>query len=280
MISYTTSEELSKNLRKSIEKGKKVAFVPTMGALHEGHLELIRTAKQQCDIVVCSIFVNPTQFNNQRDLEKYPRNLKIDKTLLESEHCDYLYAPSVQEMYPNGLSNGFVVPDIGNITKVLEGTHRPGHFEGMMQVVSLLLDNIPCTYLYMGLKDYQQYCIVKKMIKAQKRSIQLFGVPIVREKSGLAMSSRNRRLTPKARFKAANIYLSLLYTQIQFDQFELDLLEKNATEFIENVSGMKVEYFTLVDCETLEPSKNKENIIALTAVWYEDVRLIDNMFMY
>lgn len=259
--------------------GKTIGFVPTMGALHEGHISLINAAKQECDFVICSIFVNPTQFNNEADLEKYPRTLKEDIDLLKAANCDILFNPGLKEMYPEGIKTEYQAPIKGSILKVLEGVHRPGHFEGMMQVVGLLLDKTNPTHLYMGLKDYQQFSICTQMLKAQKRKITMRGMEIIREKNGLAMSSRNKRLSPKAKKDAAVIYESLLLVKENLKEKDIETLQKIGVEHIEKLEGTKVEYFEIVDQASLLPSKTKENLIVLCAVWLEGVRLIDNMIL-
>lgn len=281
MNSFYSIKALKNHLHKIIKEGKTIGFVPTMGALHKGHLSLVQAAKNECDIAVASIFVNPTQFNNKEDLEKYPRTLKKDKELLENAGCDIVFAPSVIEMYPKGIDNGFIAPEIGKITSLLEGEHRPGHFEGMMQVVSLLLDIVEPTHLYMGLKDYQQFAIVSLMVKAQARKIEMRGMPTLREENGLAMSSRNERLNPKCRENAKIIYETLETVKAQLDFHNIDELEKMGKSLIETLNGTKVEYFEIVDATTLEDTDfdNKKNLIALTAVWYDGIRLIDNMIL-
>lgn len=278
MINYKYSLYLKNFISRQIKFGKKVGFVPTMGALHAGHISLIKAAKSECDLVVCSIFVNPTQFNNQEDLVKYPRTLEADITLLEEAGCDVLFAPSVKEMYPNGPKNGFVVPKVGAMLTVMEGAHRPGHFEGMMQVVSLLLDKVNPTHLFMGLKDYQQFAICCKMVELQKRKIEMRGMPTMREKSGLAMSSRNERLSVQARKNAAIIYKSLQSIQ-ENKHKDLSLLKQEAIKQIEAEEGFEVEYLEFADKHSLMPSKNADNTIVLCAIWVENIRLIDNLIL-
>lgn len=281
MNSFYTINAIKEFVSNAKQEGKTIGFVPTMGALHKGHLSLIQAAKEECDIATASIFVNPTQFNNKEDLDKYPRTLEKDSELLENVGCHAVFAPSVNEMYPNGLENGFKAPQIGNITTVLEGEHRPGHFEGMMQVVSLLLDIVQPTHLYMGLKDYQQFAIVSLMVEAQGRAIIMRGMPIVREENGLAMSSRNERLSPHYRENAKIIYETLEKVKSQLDFHNINELEKLGKTLIEKLDGTEVEYFEIVDTKTLTKPDidTKKNLIALTAVWYGGVRLIDNMIL-
>lgn len=281
MISFTSTKKLKEYIFEKKQEGKTVGFVPTMGALHKGHISLVQAAKNECDIAVASIFVNPTQFNNKEDLEKYPRTIEKDSQMLEEAGCNAVFIPSVAEIYPNGINNGFVVPNIGSITTLLEGKHRPGHFEGMMQVVSLLLDAVAPTHLYMGLKDYQQFAIVSLMVKAQGRNVLMRGMPIIREENGLAMSSRNERLSQEHRENAKIIYETLETVKAQLDFHTINELELLGKSLIEQIEGTKVEYFTIADATTLEntENENKKNLIALTAVWYGGVRLIDNTIL-
>lgn len=279
MISYKHSFYLLQFIERQRKLGKTIGFVPTMGALHEGHISLIEAAKQECDIVICSIFVNPTQFNNEDDLEKYPRTLNEDSNLLKAADCDILFNPSVNEMYPKGTDVAYKSSVKGSILTVLEGVHRPGHFEGMMQIVGLLLDKTNPTHLYMGLKDYQQFSICSQMVKAQKRKIIMRGMPIVREKNGLAMSSRNKRLSKKGKEDAAIIHQSLMLVKKNIEKENIEDLQKMGIQNIKTLKGTEVEYFEIVDQTTLLPSSLKENLIVLCAVWFEGVRLIDNMIL-
>ncbi len=279
MISYKHSFYLLQFIERQRKLGRTIGFVPTMGALHQGHISLINAAKEECDIVVCSIFVNPTQFNNESDLEKYPRTLDEDKALLEAAECDIVFLPSVKEMYPKGTKEEFNAPVSGTILQVLEGVHRPGHFEGMMQVVSLLLDKVNPTHLYMGLKDFQQFAICCQMVEAQKRSVEMRGMPIVREESGLAMSSRNKRLSEQAKKEATIIFESLQLVKDNLETKKITELQALGIKNIETLKGTEIEYFEIVDQNTLTPSQTKENLIVLCAVWYEGVRLIDNMIL-
>lgn len=278
MINFSSSSELQKFIQEQKEEGKSIGFVPTMGALHQGHLSLISAAKEECDLVVCSVFVNPTQFNNPSDLTKYPRTIEADAELLESVHCDVLYTPEVKTIYPDGVDD-FETPDVGDMIKVLEGEHRPGHFQGVMQVVSLLLDQVDPSHLYMGLKDYQQFAICSKMVELQGRSVAMRGMPIVREENGLAMSSRNQRLSEKAKKEAGIIHESLQLVKDNLADHSIPKLIAMAKEHISTLDGGEVEYFEIVHQVTLEPSEDKSKLIALCAVWLEGVRLIDNMIL-
>lgn len=261
-------------------KGLKIGFIPTMGALHNGHLYLIKKAKKENDITVVSIFVNPTQFNDKKDLEKYPRTLEKDRLMLMSVHTDILYAPEPDDVYPEGSYNNFSI-DLGGLDTVMEGAHRPGHFNGVAQVVKRLLEIVQPDNLYMGQKDFQQFTIIQYMINTLNIPTKLRVCPIVREQNGLAMSSRNVRLSSKARENAKLIHNTLKavkqkiksHTSSELAQYALKRLTKPPFE---------PEYFDIVDGNTLQPIENIDKhsyIVACTAVWIEGVRLIDNMIL-
>lgn len=273
---YKTSKYLSTYIEKLKANGLTVGFVPTMGALHEGHISLVQAAKKECDVVVCSVFVNPTQFNNTADLDKYPRTTEYDTAMLKMAYCDIMYLPEVKDIYPENTNNASI-PKVGNILHLLEGHFRPGHFEGMMQVVEILLNKVSPHKLYMGLKDYQQYMIVCKMVDYLKMPVEVKGMPTIREKDGLAMSSRNRRLTAKGRKKALAIYKALSYAKENISSYSVADLETKCKQIIENEANGKIEYFTIVDKFSFEKSNQKNNLIALTATWVDGVRLIDNL---
>lgn len=273
---YQTSRHLSAYISKLKKEGKTIGFVPTMGALHQGHISLVEAAKKECDVVVCSIFVNPTQFNNAEDLAKYPRTTEQDAAMLKSAKCDILYLPSVKDIYPETTEN-HRVPSVGNILNVLEGEHRPGHFEGMMQVVEILLRKVAPHKLYMGLKDYQQYMIVCNMVDVLKLPVVVIGQPTIREKDGLAMSSRNVRLTKLGRKNATAIYKAMNFVKENLKKSPLTELEKQGATLIEKATNGKIEYFSIVNKFSLEPDTDLKNLIVLTAVWVDGVRLIDNL---
>lgn len=273
---YQTSRHLSAYISKLKKEGKTIGFVPTMGALHQGHISLVEAAKKECDVVVCSIFVNPTQFNNTEDLAKYPRTTEYDKAMLKIAYCDILYLPSVKDIYPETTEN-HRVPPVGNILNVLEGVHRPGHFEGMMQVVEILLRKVAPHKLYMGLKDYQQYMIVCNMVDVLKLPVVVIGQPTIREKDGLAMSSRNVRLTKLGRKNATAIYKAMNFVKENLKKSPLTELEKQGATLIEKATNGKIEYFSIVNKFSLEPDTDLKNLIVLTAVWVDGVRLIDNL---
>lgn len=275
-------KDLRHHLGGLIESRYTIGFVPTMGALHQGHLSLIERAKAKNDYVIASIFVNPTQFNEASDLDKYPRTPETDIAKLIANKCDFLFLPDVKDVYPNNLDTSVNV-DFGNLVNVMEGEHRPRHFEGMAQVVKRLLDIVQPTRLYMGQKDFQQFTIVKKMVKELGMDIKMVRCPIIREEDGLAMSSRNVRLTPEHRAVSPIIYKVL--------QEARELVSTHSPKEIKQISlqkldipELKPEYFEITDRLTLEPL-NKEfdfvrSAVACVAVWAGDVRLIDNIILF
>ena len=279
MKTITTVKELQAELKK--HKKKSVGFVPTMGALHSGHIALMKRSIKENDFTVCSIFVNPTQFNVKSDLEKYPRTLKADADKLEKAGVDYLFAPSVKEIYPKGTKKSVKV-NLKGLDKQMEGKFRPGHFEGVVQVVHRLLEIVKPTRLYMGQKDFQQFTIIAQMIKNLKMKVKLVVVEIQRAKDGLALSSRNVRLTPAKRKWAPIIYKALKKAKRSMNKKSVAEVEENAMIELGNPRGYEPEYFIIVDGNTLEPIKNWDDsdfIIAATAVWAGKVRLIDNMIL-
>lgn len=274
----TKVKELNRVLSSYRNEKKTIGFVPTMGALHDGHISLIRQAKKSCDIVVCSIFVNPTQFNNKNDLKKYPRTLEKDAVLLEKAKCTIVFAPTVNEVYPKNLDTSLVL-DFKGRDKVMEGEFRPGHFDGMAQVVKRLLDIVEPDQLLMGQKDFQQFTLVDFMIKKLKIKTKLVVCPIKREKNGLAMSSRNERLTAEHRTKASLIYKTLQAAFKKITTHDIKDIENFAMKKL-SVPDFKPEYFSIVDGHSLKPVKdiNKHKyVVACVAVWVGEVRLIDNM---
>lgn len=258
---------------------KAVGLVPTMGALHEGHLSLIQKALSENDIVVVSIFVNPTQFNNAEDLEKYPRNLSGDiKTIERLSQEVVIFAPEISEMYestPKAISF-----DFGGLDKVMEGKFREGHFQGVATIVEKLFELVKPTRAYFGEKDYQQILIIKSMLEQRKLPVTLVPCPIVREKSGLAMSSRNERLSSEGRKKAAFIYSVLQEAQKLFATASVAEVESFVKKQFSQKEGFDLEYFTITKADTLEEVKEKkstESYRAFITVYVEGVRLIDNI---
>ena len=255
-----------------------IGLVPTMGALHQGHLELIKASRLKNDITVCSIYVNPTQFNNQSDLEKYPRTLKSDTELLAQVGCDVIFAPINIEMYGKKSDLYF---DFGHLDKILEGEFRPGHFSGVALVVSKLFNIVQPTSAYFGQKDFQQFKIISKLVEELLFDVTISSVPIVREPSGLAMSSRNQRLSDADRAKATLFYQSLLMARSLLQKGEpFEFVETKIREKCEAVEGIKLEYIELVDTENLKPAHFVLNkTILLIAGFVGDVRLIDNLIL-
>lgn len=272
--------ELNKALSELRGK-KKIGYVPTMGALHDGHASLIRASVKQSDVTVCSIFVNPTQFNDASDLDKYPRTLAEDTKLLKAAKCDIVFAPSVKDVYPKTTKSSLKLR-LGKLDKVLEGEFRPGHFKGVAQVVKRLLDIVKPDFLYMGQKDFQQFTIIQKMIDQLKIPTELIVCPIKREISGLAMSSRNVRLKPEIKSKADILYKTLLEAK---ELIQLGYTPKHVESYAMKafkIPNFNPEYFRVVGGDDLLPIKNaaqEDYIVACTAVWAGDVRLIDNMIL-
>ncbi len=277
---YKTVRGLQRTLDKEKKAGRSIGFVPTMGALHTGHISIVEASQQKCDVTVVSIFVNPTQFNDKSDLKKYPRTLDKDAALLKTHGCDYLFAPSAKEVYPNGPLESVDV-DISSLTQYMEGPNRPGHFEGVVQVVHRLLDIVKPHKLFMGQKDFQQFSIIDHMLRSLKMKTKLVVCPIKREPDGLAMSSRNVRLDKKLRPHCKVIFETLTFVKENLDKFKPQTLEKKAIEKL-SIKGFKPEYIKIVDGKTLAPikdSKAHKYIVACTAVWAKNVRLIDNMIL-
>lgn len=271
---------LQRHLNIIKEENLSIGFVPTMGALHNGHMSLIKKSKKENEITVCSIFVNPTQFNQKDDLEKYPRDLDKDANLLHSHGCDYLFAPPSTQVYPKKLKTQINL-DISHFTSVMEGPNRPGHFEGVVQVVHRLLDIVKPSNLYMGQKDFQQFTIINYMLNALEMPTKLRVCPIIREDDGLAMSSRNVRLREDLRPSCSLLFQTLQFAKENIDQKSISSIEKEAIEKLTRLD-FKPEYFSIVDGYTLKPivdAHNSEYIVACTAVWVGNVRLIDNMIL-
>lgn len=255
-----------------------IGFVPTMGALHAGHISLVKEAKKNCDVCVVSIFVNPTQFNNTEDLEKYPRSIDRDAALLAEVGADIVFTPTVEEIYPEPDTRQF---DFGMLDKVMEGEHRPGHFNGVAQVVSRLFDIVKPDQAYFGEKDFQQLAIIRAMVKQLSLDVEIVPMPILREDSGLALSSRNERLSESEKNTATNIYKMLKYSSKE-DYYKAPVLDtiNVVIEKINSFEGLRVEYFDIVDGYTLQSIKDwdeSEYIVGCIAVFCGQVRLIDNI---
>ncbi len=260
--------------------GKSVGFAPTMGALHTGHLSLVHAAKSECDLAVVSIFVNPTQFNDLKDLDKYPRMPEQDIALLLGAGCDVLFMPPVEEVYPPG-TDLTVTLDFRQLDEVMEGVFRPGHFLGMATVVKRLLDIVQPDRLYMGQKDFQQLSIVRDMLHQLHSPVELVMCPTTREPDGLAMSSRNLRLRPDMRAVAPVIFETLLAAKTAFEREPATTVQARAMERLQN-AGLRPEYFDIVDGFSLQPVAHRADsdfVVACVAAWAGEVRLIDNLVL-
>jgi len=281
MINLThTISETRPAIQAQLANKKTVGFIPTMGALHEGHLKLIRQAANENDFVAVSIFVNPIQFNNPEDLAKYPRTLEADIKKLEGTRCNLVFAPSAQEMYPEPDLTEF---DFGQLDKVMEGKFRPGHFRGVAVVVKKLLEIVTPHRAYFGEKDFQQLTILKKMVSQLQMPVEIVACPIVREPDGLAMSSRNARLTDEERAEAPAIYKALKGVKENYSWFTPGGVKQLVTGEIQENSYFRVEYADVVDAETLQPFEDwpdVEHAVVCVAVFIGSVRLIDNIILY
>jgi pantoate--beta-alanine ligase len=269
------------------KEGMKIGLVPTMGALHAGHLSLIRRAKAENDFVVCSIFVNPTQFNNKEDLEKYPRTFEADFALLEQEGCDLIFNPEVKEIYPNN-NEPLPVYELNGLDAPMEGMFRPGHFQGVCVIVHKLFNIINPVRAYFGEKDFQQLAIVRHITKSLKPDLEIVGCAIVRDVDGLALSSRNMRLSAQERQIAPMIYKTLQQAKSKIETLTEIYLTPNQlkqwiSDQISSYPPLKPEYIEIVDKITLQPVKNwdgSKELIVCVAVYDGAVRLIDNIVLF
>ena len=272
---FTTRRQIREYL--SAQSHTSVGFVPTMGALHNGHISLIAQAKGGNDIVVCSIFVNPTQFNDPKDLENYPRPIEADIAKLEQAGCDVLFNPAVTEMYDAHEQWHL---DIGPLEHLLEGEFRPGHYQGVTQVVYKLLDIVKPDTLYMGQKDYQQIMVINRMIALKYIPVKMVMCPIERETNGLAMSSRNIHLSPAERKHALILSETLKWVKAHFDITDIAALQQQAIDKLAAVDDVQPEYFSIVDGQTLLPAhEGSASVVALTAAYVGKTRLIDNVLI-
>ena len=261
------------------EMGKKIGFAPTMGALHQGHLSLYKAAKKENDEVISSIFVNPTQFNNPDDFQKYPKTLEKDLELLEKADVDAVYVPNVEEMYPDGLNSKKY--NFDGLENEMEGKYRPGHFDGVGTIVEELFRQVQPHNAYFGEKDYQQLAIIKKMIEKTKLPVKIHGVPTLREEDGLAMSSRNVRLTETQRKEATIIYETLEKVKEWFKVLSVEEIKLRVLEIFRN-SNFELEYFVIADEKTLKETDffyKDKNYRAFIVAYADSVRLIDNMHL-
>ena len=264
------------NLKK---EGKTVGFVPTMGALHNGHISLIKKSKSENLVTICSIYINPTQFNNKTDLQKYPVTIETDIEKLEKAKCDILFLPSTQEMYKDGEVNEHY--NLGFLETILEGKFRPGHFQGVCVIVDKLLKAIEPSALYLGKKDYQQCMVINKMITDKKHNVVLKICDTIREQDGLAMSSRNLRLNVTERIDALKIIETLKKIKREVTTENIEQIKINAQNYLTE-NGYKVDYIEIADADTLEIVKSwdgNKKMVALVAAYLNEVRLIDNIIL-
>ena len=277
MLTVNTVKELKSAVKSAREAGKSIGLVPTMGALHEGHKSLVDRCRKENDVVVVSVFVNPTQFNNKEDLRTYPRTEKADKALLEAAGCDVVFMPSVEDVYPEPDTRVF---NLGPVAEVMEGPMRPGHFNGVAQIVSKLFMMVEPDRAYFGEKDFQQIAVIREMVRQEGFKLEIVPCPIVREADGLAKSSRNVRLTPENRAVAPNIY-RLLSESLDFAKSHtVDETIKFVTTGINAYDAMEVEYYQIVDGITMQPISawtDTRYAVGCITVYCGDVRLIDNI---
>ncbi len=280
---FKTIQPLKKFLTKAVARNKTVGLVPTMGTLHEGHLALVNKSLEDNDISVCSIYVNPTQFNNPQDLEKYPRNLASDLAMLEKTQCQVVFCPSDEEMYPEGKENSLTI-NMGYLNTVLEGKYRPGHFSGVGVVLSKLFHIVNPDRVYFGQKDLQQVAVVQNLIHNLFFDLQLIRVPTVRNESGLALSSRNNRLSESDKITATALYraLMMIKEELQKKPAQVVAAQQKGLRFLENEGNIKVEYLEIIDTEKfgiVSDTRNHQEIAICIAAYVGEVRLIDNVLL-
>ena len=272
-----TIKDLQTELTVLKAQGKKVGLVPTMGALHAGHASLVKRSANENDVTVVSVFVNPTQFNDKNDLAKYPRTLDADCRLLEDCGVTFVFAPSVEEMYPQPDTRQF---SYAPLDTVMEGAFRPGHFNGVCQIVSKLFDAVTPDRAYFGEKDFQQLAIIREMVRQMKYKLEIVGCPIVREQDGLALSSRNKRLSAEERENALKISQTIFKSRTFAASHTVSETQKMVEDAIEDAPGLRLEYFEIVDGNTLQKISNWEDTsyaVGCITVFCGEVRLIDNI---
>ena len=280
MIIFKKSADITDFLAEKGKTGCLTGFIPTMGALHQGHISLVQNSIRSGDLTVCSIFVNPAQFNDRKDFEKYPSTIEKDIDLLEKAGCNLLFLPDLTEIYPTGIKNEQPY-QLGYLETVLEGKFRPGHFQGVCQAVNRLLSVIHPHRLYLGQKDYQQCLVIKKLIALTAVNTEVVICPTLRENDGLAMSSRNMRLTERERKKAVLLYESLLFIKNEVRTGYLEDLKERIKQYL-TAEGFKVDYVEIADTRTLELQETwdgKMPLVALVAAFLNEVRLIDNILL-
>jgi len=277
MLIFTRNAEIRSFLQAAKSDSKSIGFVPTMGALHKGHVSLIALSKKQCDITICSIFVNPTQFNDPKDLERYPRMPEKDILLLEKANCDVLFLPLVEEIYPSPKKEVF---DFGYLNSTLEGKYRPGHFNGVAQVVKRFFEIVNPTKAFFGSKDYQQVMIVKALVQQMGSPIEIVPCPILRETDGLAMSSRNALLNAEERSTASSIPKMMVSANALIKTKGLNTAKSFIVDEVSKIQLMKLDYYEVCEAETLKIAENilpGKNYIAVIACFVGRIRLIDNL---
>lgn len=275
---FNTRTAINKYLKEVRSAHQSVGFVATMGALHKGHLSLIEAARKKTDVVVCSIFVNPTQFNDKKDLENYPRPIEDDIRKLKAVDCDVLFLPEVDEMYKSTDTWSI---ELDNLDNILEGKIRPGHYQGVTQIVKKLFDIIKPDYAFFGQKDYQQFMVISYMVKKLKIRLKLIKCPIIREDDGLAMSSRNIYLSPTEREHALALFNGLNLAREEFKTKSIAQIKKDVCDFLKSTPGIGPEYFEIYNARTFEPATSRRagSLIALVAARVGSIRIIDNMVL-
>jgi len=277
---FKTKKELQDYLETARFNQQKIALIPTMGALHAGHISLLNYAKPLSDITVCSIFVNPTQFNDPKDLEKYPRPIEQDIALLEAANCTILFLPTVEEMYPDQDEKWHI--NLQGLDEIWEGKMRPGHFQGVTQVVYKLFNSVQPDIACFGQKDFQQVMVIEQMIKEKALPITIALCPIIRDDNGLALSSRNMRLSEQGKQQALALFRTLQFIKNNVQKIDLPELKKMATNQLETSDGIALEYLAICETTTLQEAtviENNKQYVALVTARVEDVRLIDNMIL-
>ncbi|MFW5945103.1 MAG: pantoate--beta-alanine ligase [Bacteroidota bacterium] len=277
---FNTTQSLQKKISDLKNGGNSIGFVPTMGALHQGHLSLVDACKRDNDITVVSIFVNPTQFNQREDYEEYPRDLDGDIKKLGDAGANIIFTPTENEMYPEPDNRVF---DFGQLDKVMEGRHRPGHFNGVAQIVSRLFDIVKPHQAYFGEKDFQQLAIIRELVSQLNMDIEIIACPIVREADGLAKSSRNARLTEEQRKHAPKIAEAIHKARDMAGEYSVDQVKQKVINELNQDPHIDVEYFEIVDEKTLQPIRQWDDTYykrACVAAWVGRVRLIDNVPYY
>ncbi|TMI62478.1 MAG: pantoate--beta-alanine ligase [Bacteroidetes bacterium] len=282
MILFKNSNQLAQYLEGQRSKGFKTGFCPTMGALHAGHISLIKSSKKENDTTISSIFVNPAQFNDPKDFEKYPITIEKDIDMLEEAGCDILFIPSVDEIYPKGFKVNKHY-ELGFLETILEGEYRPGHYQGVCAVMEILLKIVLPHNLYLGQKDFQQCMVISKLVEliGLDKMIHINICPTMREADGLAMSSRNMRLNAEERKTALTIYNSLLFIKNNFHQGNTEQIKNKAVSLLKE-KGFKIDYVAIAHAENLNPISDwdgNEKAVALVAAYLNEVRLIDNMLL-